>query len=67
MASDYTGNASDTLPGTNQLLPQGKSYGANVTARSNKVQPGRLASAGASHRHATAPNAARPTGIIQND
>jgi hypothetical protein len=67
MASDYTGNASDTLPGTNQLLKQGKSYGANVTASSNKVQPGRLASAGPPMRHAHAPTQACPLGLTLND
>lgn len=42
MASDYTGNVADTLPGTNQLLPAGTKHFSPVTARSNKVQDGML-------------------------
>jgi hypothetical protein len=67
MASDYTGNASDVLPGTNQYLKPGTGHGPNVTARSNKLQAGRLRGQLPSTRQATAPNAARPTGLIQND
>jgi hypothetical protein len=65
--ADYAGNAANTLLGANQLLPQGTHRGANVTASSNKVQPGRLASQGPSHRAPTAPTQARPLGLIQND
>jgi hypothetical protein len=67
MASDYTGNVADTLPGANQLLKQGTHRGPNVTASSNKVQPGRLSSQGPSTSRTTAPTQARPLGLIQND
>lgn len=40
--SDYAGNAANTLPGSNQILPASKSHNSNLGPRANKVQAGQL-------------------------
>jgi hypothetical protein len=42
MASDYTGNVSDTLPGTNRIIPAGTKHFMPLGPRANKVQAGQL-------------------------
>jgi hypothetical protein len=61
VASDYTGNVADTLPGANRLIPAGTKSFIPTTSRSNKVQAGALDRINATSPLGS-PNKANPLG-----